>query len=314
MQEKDSIHVAFCISDSFAQHTAVVIASALASNPGEHLVFHILSGDLSDVNKALLTEMTSEACSVRFYSVDRTHFDHYPISFEYFSQEIYYRFLIPELIHEKRVIYSDVDVLIYRPLRTLWEMDLQGNAIAAVKEYNEYHGLETRKGQVWSSYKQKIGMNPERIYFYSGLLVMDCDVLRSGNFTQRCFEDTETCIRTLDRDAFGAPDQVVINRLYEGKITELSPAWCVTDKMKEVYKGEVAIRHFAGQFEKPWCNIAWNTSWFAYLKYLLKTPYRREAIGFILGHLWGIVYSSHVKNGVRRYFLFGQRVWKKKVS
>ena len=313
MQEKDSIHVAFCISDSFAQHTAVVIASALASNPGEHLVFHILSGDLSEVNKALLTEMASEACSVRFYSVDRTHFDHYPTSLEYFSQEIYYRFLIPELIKETRVIYSDVDVLVYQSLRQLHEMDLQGNALAAVREYNEYWGAETSNACGWRNYKQKIGMDPKNVYFYSGLLVMDCDALRSDNFTQRCFEDTEVCIKTLDADTFGASDQVVINRLYDGKITELSPAWCVTDVMKRVYKGETAIRHFAGQYEKPWCNVAWNTSWFAYLKYLLKTPYRREAIGFVLGHLWGIIYSSHVKKGVRRNFLFGLRLSKRSV-
>ena len=76
MQEKDSIHVAFCISDSFAQHTAVVIASALASNPGEHLVFHILSGDLSEVNKALLLKMTSEVCLIYFILVrNRQHSD-----------------------------------------------------------------------------------------------------------------------------------------------------------------------------------------------------------------------------------------------
>ena len=143
---------------------------------------------------------------------------------------------------------------------------------------------------------------------------MACDTLRSENFTQRCFEDAEVCIKTLDEDTFGAFDQVVINRLYEGKIMELTPAWCVTDVMKRVYKGETAIRHFAGQYEKPWCNVAWNTSWFADLKCLLKTPYRREAVGFVLGHLWGIIYSSHVKKGARRYFLLGLRVWKKKVA
>lgn len=313
MHENDPIHIAFCISDSFARHAAVVIASAVESAPGGSLVFHILSGDLSDTNQQLLSAMSSATCSVVFHHVDRTLFDHYPTSLEYFSQEIYYRFLIPELIKEKRVIYSDVDVLIYQSLRQLHEMDLQGNALAAVREYNEYWGAETSNACGWRNYKQKIGMNPKNVYFYSGLLVMDCDALRSDNFTQRCFEDTEVCIKTLDADTFGASDQVVINRLYDGKITELSPAWCVTDVMKRVYKGETAIRHFAGQYEKPWCNVAWNTSWFAYLKYLLKTPYRREAIGFILGHLWGIIYSSHVKKGVRRSFLFGLRLSKRKV-
>ncbi len=313
MQVKDPIHVAFCISNSFARHTAVVIASALASAPGEMLVFHILSGDLQEQNKALLSAMESDSCKVIFHQVDRSRFDSYPTALEYFSQEIYYRFLIPELIQEKRVIYSDVDVLIYQTLRSLWEMDLKGGSLAAVREFNESHEPGSKREQGWSSYKRSIGMQEKSVYFYSGLLVMDCNALRRENFTARCFEDTEECIRTLDEEEFGAPDQVVLNRLYEGRIVEISPAWCVTDAMKTIWKGEVAIRHFAGQYEKPWCNIIWNTSWPAYLKYLLKTPYKREALAFVWDHLKGIVYSSHVKKGYRRGFLFGLRVWKKKV-
>ncbi|MBQ9693735.1 MAG: glycosyltransferase family 8 protein [Kiritimatiellae bacterium] len=310
----DPITIAFCISNTFAQHAAVVIASVLASNPGECLAFHILSGDLSDANRALLSSMASERCSLAFHPVDRSAFDNYPTALEYFSQEIYYRYLIPELIPEKRVLYSDVDVLFYQPLRPLWEMDLQGALLGAVREFNEYRPEGSQKAIGWKNYKRIIGLQEDDVYLYSGLLLMDCDALRQNQFTAQCFEETEICVRTLDKEAFGAPDQVVINRRFVGKIAELSPAWCVTDKMKTVWKGRVGIRHFAGQYEKPWCNVAWNTSWPAYLKYLLRTPYRRNAWEFVMRHLAAIVYSSHVKKGVRRGFLFGLRIWKKSVD
>lgn len=310
---REPICIAFCISNSFAQHAAVVIASALANSPGEKLEFHLLCGDLSEENHALLTRMANARCALFFYTVDRSAFDHYPVALEYFSQEIYYRYLIPELIPRKRILYSDVDVLMLRPLRPLWETALNGNALGAVKEYNEYRKATSAEAIKWKRYKRAIGMDENTPYFYSGLLLMDCDRLRAEAFTQRCFEDTETCIRTLDKETFGASDQVVINRLYEGRLTEIPPTWCVTHDMKRTYKGPVSIRHFAGQYEKPWCNVAWNTGWFAYLHYLLRTPYRHNALRFLLGHLKGIVFSCHTKKGYTRAFLFGIRLWKRRL-
>ena len=65
----DPIVIAFCVSDSFIRHTAVVIASILASNPKERFVFHVLCGDLSADNRAKLATMESEHVSIVCHDV-----------------------------------------------------------------------------------------------------------------------------------------------------------------------------------------------------------------------------------------------------
>ena len=73
----------------------------------------------------------------------------------------------------------------------------------------------------------------------------------------------------------------------------------------------IVIRHYMGHYEKPWCNVAWNRTWPPYLRFLLRTPWRGEAVRFVLGHLWGLVWSVQTKNGHTRAFLFGLRVFKR---
>ncbi len=308
---KDPIVFAFCISDSYAQHAAVVIASAVETNPEEAFVFHILASTLTDETRAKLSSM--EACGrvkVVFHMVDREVFNRFPVPLAYISQEAYYRYLIPELIDAPRVIYSDVDVLMWGPLRPLWETPLSDEQpIAAVRESSEYWPLNP---EVWKNYRKAIGMPEGAPYFYSGLLVMDCVRLRAEGAAAKLLEDTAWCAEHLAPEEFTAADQVVINRVFAHHIYELSQAYCVTGHVKAHWKGERLIRHYAGYYEKPWCNVAWNWSWLPYWRTLLKTPYRANAAKFFFNHLWGLVWSVHTKGGKTRGFLFGLRVYKRK--
>ncbi len=307
----ERIVLAVCISDSYAQHAAVVIASVLKSNPTDSFDFHILSGDLSSTNISLLKSMACDRLRIFPHAVDRARFNAYPIVVEYFSQEIFYRYLIPELINASRVIYTDVDVLVQKPIRQLWETPLTAqHPLAAVREIND----ASSRTAGWIQYKQAIGLDAEVPFFYSGLLLIDCDQLRKENAVEELFADTTWCAEHLSADDFSASDQVVINRVFAHRILDLPLAYCVTGAMlKEGYKGEIIIRHYAGYYEKPWVNIAWNWHWGAYWKTLVKTPYRNHAWGMLFRHLWSVIYSSHVKKGYHRAFLFGIRIYKKKV-
>ena len=130
----DPIVIAFCVSDSFIRHTAVVIASVLASNPGERFVFHVLCGDLSQDGRTRLGAMAGPRADVVFHDVTSGEAEGCPVLMEHLSREAYFRYLIPELIDAPRVIYSDVDVLVRGALRPLWETDLRGCPIGAVQE------------------------------------------------------------------------------------------------------------------------------------------------------------------------------------
>ena len=305
----DPIIIAFCVSDSFVRHTAVVIASILASNPGEHFVFHVLCGDLSADNREKLATMETESVSIVCHDVELKEERDLSIPLEHVSCEAFFRFRIPEVIDAPRVIYSDVDVLVRGPLRPLWETDLRGMPLGAIKDPEEYRAtpLET-----WAVFRRTLGMVDGNAYFYSGLLLMDCDKLRAEHATARLFADAAACMNTLPANFFSASDQVVINRVFQGRILPLPPRYCMTAPMiKRFPKEPIVFRHYMGYYEKPWRNIAWNHTWFPYLRFLLRTPWHNEAWRFVLGHLWSIVWSVHTKNGNTRAFLFGLRVFRR---
>ena len=305
------IVIAFCVSDSFIRHTAVVIASILASNPKERFVFHVLCGDLSADNRAKLATMESEHVSIVCHDVAQEEERALPTLMEHVSREAYFRFRIPEIIDAPRVIYSDVDVLVRGPLRPLWETDLQGMPLGAVQETSDIHPIASG---TWQAYRRVIGMREGNAYFYSGLLLMDCGKLRAEHATARLFEDAALCMKTLPSRFFAASDQVVINRVFQGRILPLPPRYCMTAPMIKCFPKEpIVFRHYMGYYEKPWRNIAWNHTWFPYLRFLLRTPWRNEAWHFVLGHLWSIVWSVHTKNGNTRTVLFGLRVFKRAV-
>lgn len=57
------------------------------------------------------------------------------VTIDYLSKMTYARILVPDLIPEDRVLYLDADTIVDKNLDELFNLDLQGNAIAAVKDY-----------------------------------------------------------------------------------------------------------------------------------------------------------------------------------
>jgi lipopolysaccharide biosynthesis glycosyltransferase len=304
---REPIVFAFCISDSYSQHAAVVVTSILKSNPNETFEFHILASGLSQENKHHLKALTSPKSAIIFHEIDRSAFKDYPIHDTLFSLEIYYRFIIHKVVDRPRVIYSDVDVIVQGSLRPLWETDLKGLPMGAVKEVNELRGHPR-----WPSYKARIGMDSSATFFYSGLLLLDCERLREMRADERFMQDAAWCSQHFSPDLFAASDQVVINRVLQHQIFELSPAYCVTDcyLKKQYYGGEIIIRHYAGAYEKPWCYKAWTLSWYPYYRALKASPYKANARAFFWRHIWANIWTKIDKKGIRKTTLFGIRIKK----
>ena len=297
------ISISFCVNDAYAQHLAVVIASVLVNNPNSSFVFHVLHRDVSSESQSRVKELEHmyRHCEVQFHKIDASCFGRFPIpmDLEHVTQEMYYRYILPNVLNtEDRTIYSDVDVLCVGDLRPLWDIDLKGNLVAAVSE-----------GEAGEFKKQLIGLTDNIPYFYSGLLVMDLAALRAGLYPQKLMENTLSLASKLIW-----PDQDVINITMHGRILQLSGEWDGINVRYSPFRKGIVIWHFPGLLLKPWCNIWKNTTWPIYLKYLLRSPYRRNATRFVLGHIKGFFFFKYTKKQVTRYLVCGIRVWKKKAS
>ena len=299
---KEPISISFCISDNYAQHMAVVIASIIANNPGEPFVFHVLHSNVTSLTAERLAEYerTYDNVTIKFHKIDVSSFhdEKLPITLTHVTKEAYYRFLLPDVLpkEDRRTIYMDVDVLcVRRGIRELWETDLCGNPIGAV--------LDDDTG--WK--RGLIGLQ-QGMYFCSGMLLMDLAMLRSGGYVGKLV----SALRTHS-DKLIWMDQDVINIVFDGKIHKLPCVWNCADQYNP-FRRDVIQWHFLCQTRKPWCNIWKNITWIPYFKYLLKTPYRRNACRFVLDHIKGFFYFSYRKDNTIRYLVCGIRVWKRKVD
>lgn len=298
---QEPISMSFSVSDNYSQHLAVVLASVLENNPDSGFVFHVLHRNISDQNQKRVRELEQMYCNceIRFHLIDVSRFEKFPVpkELEHVTQEMYYRYILPDVLKdERRTIYSDVDVLCVGNLKPLWNVDLKNNVLAAVAE-----------GEAGNFKKKLIGLQGPAPYFNSGILVMDLAAMRSERATEVLMANT---VKYASRIAW--PDQDIINITFRDRILELSPVWNAFNVTSRKMKKRVVIHHFANASQKPWCNIWKNCSWPLYLKYLRMSPYRENAFRFVWGHIKGFFFFKYTKKRVTRYLVCGVRVWRKK--
>ena len=295
----DKIQIAFCINDAYAQHMAVTIASILAHNPNEFFSFHVLHFDISAETEGKVKELQSQYPNntIDFHKIERSWCDGLSVSkcLSHVTTEAYLRFFIPTVLKsEQRAIYMDVDVICVGRLRPLWEYDLRSTPIAAIPEYCD----SIRR-------RNRLGLNPDGLYFCSGLLVMDLDAMRAEDAPQALVAIAKNKARSIIY-----ADQDPINMHFDGRITPLPSIWNCSDRWS-LFRRDVRQWHFQCQTRKPWCNIWKNTTWPIYLKYLLKSPYRNNALRFVWGHIKGFFFFKYTKNCMTRYLICGIRVWRR---
>jgi len=299
------VSFSFCISDNYAQHLAVVIASLLHNNPSVPFVFHVLHRNVrpETEQKVKALERMYPNHRIVFHRIDASAFDRFPIpaTLAHITQEMYYRYLLPEVLRdEARTIYSDVDVLCVRgDVHDLWNMDLAGAPIAAIRKNrgNDVH---------YVAHMERMGVPVGSPYYFSGMLVMDLEKLRVEGFADACMAKTAEKAGEL---LF--PDMDVINAVMFGRFAEIDPLWNMTDRFS-FFRRDVKMWHFVCQTQKPWCCLWKNVTWIPYLRYLKLSPYANNAAGLVWSHIKGFFWFSYEKNRCRRWLLFGIRVWRKR--
>lgn len=122
------------------------------------------------------------------------------------SRGMYYRLLLAEICRSRRILYLDCDVLVRRDISQLFELDLGGNIIGAV--VNPFYNT------------QVIGLDPQQLYFNSGVLLIDRDAWNQANVSQRTLDFLRG-----NNEFLVMPDQDALNFVLNGQWRELDPAF-----------------------------------------------------------------------------------------
>ncbi|WP_411957670.1 glycosyltransferase family 8 protein [Paracoccus homiensis] len=167
------------------------------------------------------------------------------------------RMFLPR-ISEGRVLYIDGDTLITQDICSAAHIDMNGNPLAAVRDYAVMRWRAVGKTD---ALRKQAAVVHEKVeltdYVNSGVLLLDCDAIRRDPMLLSQMEDMKaaTGYPTVDQDR--------INLIFSGRITHLDPAWnCSWGRLARQRRFQAglptratlpraAILHFHGP-NKPW--------------------------------------------------------------
>jgi len=274
---QDTIHIVMAVYDpegDYSRKAGVALCSIFEhTSSGVHV--HLLHGpELSESNKNNFIKLCNMyRHKISFYSIRVSEqlatcpfVQNYTIGALY---RIYMLDVLPKSI--KKVIYIDVDILCFLDIKMIWEYDLQENLLGAV--------FEKANGGFRNHPLIKDGIIERKKYFNSGVLLFDCDEIRSHfpdflkNFLDFWKRYKKQCLY---------PDQDPLNFLFQDKVAYMPCQYNYMPIHNDTgnayilaasqYKGKIV--HFFGK--KAWKLTEENPAWEIYLEYLWKTPWHDD--------------------------------------
>ena len=279
-----AIHIAHCFDNKFwAPAYAVMRSICLSTHRKTDLNFHLLHTGLDPEHKADIDRITAEFGA---------HVHHYDLSqnalFKTLGEKgryiarlthiIYARLMFDEILppEVRRVIYMDCDMYVRAPIEELFEMDLEGLPIAAVRDPHAHLILGGR--DMKGNHDLLDLADP---YFNSGLIVIDREKWAEAgvlDIFQRMIADG-----TMNRLYY---DQDVLNIIFRGRWKRLDMAWNIINPRDAHEALDPKLLHYTGP-RKPWNlvsgvafariyrHVMTNELFYRYLRFRIKRRLRR---------------------------------------
>lgn len=262
---RKTIHVAFCIDNTFAIHLAVLIHSL-----GQHLdqcfklECHIL-GRLNEKNRLKLSALISRNIEIQFHD-DFPDYKNIPISSLYnnrLNEVTYYRFAIPEVLYNiDKVLFIDADMIAVGDISPLWSIEMGDAVVAVVSDH--ILGCDKEK-------QQERGISSGK-YFNAGFILMDLGKWRKNHISKQALR------LLIENNGFEHNDQDALNIVLENKAIYLDAKWNTQPNhlAKKNITAPVLV-HFCGQ-EKPWHVYCAHPFKDSYLASRAETEYAYEPL------------------------------------
>lgn len=274
-------HLVCCVDDNYVPYCGVMLASVLENNREEHIVVHVLDNALTDRGRESLRGIVERKYGqqICFYPLSSDWQDSFPSTSSYVSLTTYCKLFISAILPASvdKVLYLDCDIIVVGALRDLWNRDLSGKAMAAVKD--AHRGLEEdcrRLGIDWQT----------EGYYNAGVMLLNLDYLRDTHFLERAMDFVASHASGLIYH-----DQDVVNGVLHGHILPLPPRYNLHDHLfrrkralsdeeahladREMQPEHRVIIHFSSK-RKPWGTRCLHPLRKLYFHYLDMTEWRGQ--------------------------------------
>lgn len=272
------MHICLASDNNYAKYVAVTMVSVLENHRDIPVTFYILDGGFSAENRKLIRDLQSSYSNleIRFFSMDSDKFEGFR-SFSHISHATYYRYIIPEICQEDKILYLDCDLVVDGSIRELWAEDIDDYYLGAVQDPE----------------------GPDEGYVNAGVMLLNLKKWRDDHIEAQLFEKTAKLEGT---EYFG--DQDVINSVCKGKIKLLDIKYNFMrypeKNLKKYYagfNGVPIIVHYIGRY-KPWNSLKKRSFSGLYFKYLRKLSLRlwfKTKLALYGKAFFGLIYSKKAK-------------------
>ena len=194
------------------------VASALRHLEGARKFdLRVLDGGISQTSRDSLSKLIDRlggAVRLQFVPVNPSIFGKATLG-PGESHMTYCRILLPRLLDVPRLIYLDCDVLVFRDLAPLFDLELSPGKVLAAARDSETLSLADDSPML----ADESNLPREGAYFNCGVMLMNLDELRKQEFFDRALEFLNK------KSSYRFWDQSAINFLLYGQIEELPEYW-----------------------------------------------------------------------------------------
>jgi len=213
MSAAGPIVVVVAADSMFTKQLGAAIASITRSATREHQLFVLHDG----YEPALIDQLVGiagDAVTLRFLDARSRALDGFELP-QYLPTATLFRLRIGDLLPDEveRVLYLDADVVVRRPLDELWETDLDGCVLGAVRD-PVIPWAAAPAALPW----EDLGVDPDTPYFNAGVLVIDAGRWRSERITERA-------LHVLGEHRLRYADQCALNAVLAGQWAPVAPQW-----------------------------------------------------------------------------------------
>lgn len=210
--------IAMGCSNLYAPYLAVYLKSIYDhSVSNEQYDIVIFETDISKIAKQKLLEMERpKNISLRFHNVEYL-FSKYqlPVSAVNFARQCYYRLACGIIFKNyKKVLYTDIDLVVNFNINDLFKINLNENPIACSEEIS----LMSDVALAYQKEYLKENFGQDIIYYNTGVMIIDVE-----KFNQTA--TFESLIEQSTAKTYRWQEQCVINKVFAGKITPLDSSY-----------------------------------------------------------------------------------------
>ena len=276
-----AMNIVITVDDNYIRPALIMLESLFEQNSSKIHVFLLHSNVCEDNLKRLAAHVGRLGGEFSDIRVPAELFEGAAVT-KYFTKEMYYRLLIPQLLpDEKRALYLDPDIIVFRSIEEFYRSDFEGSMMIAVPDY---------LGDVYYPERKKnLGLDSGFRYINSGVILFNISLMKENFRLDDMFGFMSTCGLTME-----FPDQDLLNVYFKDRIKYAPREYNFTteyigtgDFLKYVFspryrrreRERIVIAHYMGKC-KPWKPSYYYKYYRRYRSYLNKylTPVEKREL------------------------------------